>query len=114
METKPNFFEKYWYFFIGLAIILLCLIVALWLFNQKEINKQYTAQQAAASLTIQPTATPELIITPTPVITDEQTLKLENQGSSDETEEIEKDLKATDLTNLDKEVITIEQELDKR
>lgn len=114
METKPNFFEKYWYFFIGLAIILLYLITVLWLFNQKEINKQHTAQQATASLTIQPTATPELMTTPTPIITDEQTLKLENQGSSDEAEEIEKDLKATDLTNLDKEVITIEQELDKR
>lgn len=43
--------------------------------------------------------------------TDRQTTLLETQSSSDEVDAIEKDLMETDLTELDRELQDIEQEL---
>lgn len=48
--------------------------------------------------------------TPKP-ITDEQGIKFLNQGTSDEIDDIEKDIKATDYSKLDLELPKIEQEL---
>ncbi len=49
---------------------------------------------------------------PTPTaVEDESTAALEEQGTSDEIWEIEADLNATDLSDLDKEVQDIEKEL---
>lgn len=43
--------------------------------------------------------------------TDPQSVELEKQSNSDETDSIEKDLNDTNLTNIDKESVSIEQEL---
>lgn len=42
---------------------------------------------------------------------DFQTTRLESQGTSDEVSSIERDLDATDLSNLDRELTDIEREL---
>lgn len=42
---------------------------------------------------------------------DFQTTRLESQGTSDEASSIERDLDATDLSNLDRELTDIEREL---
>ena len=114
MEKKNNFFEKFWYLFVGLAVILILIIASLWFFNQKTINEQKALRQ----MEIENAAKQELLnkaaaetITPTPAETDIQTLQLENQGSSDEIADIEKDLTNTNLDTIDQEKDTIDQEL---
>ena len=102
MEQK-NFLEKFWYIFIIIALILIAMVGILWFNNQKSLK---TAQQN------QPTG--EIIIQPTPtILIDAETANLETQDNSDEIVAIENDIKATDFTNLDKEMATIETELAK-
>ncbi len=43
--------------------------------------------------------------------TDQQSMKLEKQSDSDDLDSIEKDLDETSLTNVDKESVSIEQEI---
>lgn len=114
MEKKTNFFEKFWYLFVGLAIVLILTIASLWFLNQKTINEQKALKQ----IEMENAAKQELLnkavigaITPTPAETDVQTLQLENQGSSDEIADIEKDLTNTNLDTIDQEKDTIDQEL---
>ena len=100
MEQK-NFLEKFWYIFIIIALVLVAMVGILWFNNQKSLK---TAQQN------KPTG--EIIIQPTPTISiDTETANLETQGNSDETVAIENDIKATDFTNLDKELADIEGEI---
>jgi hypothetical protein len=113
METKPNFFEKFWYIFVGLAIILILALGSLWFLNQKTIKEQRALQQLEA----EKAANQAAIIDSTtenqvPAETDTQILQLENQGSSDEVEEIENDLNNTDFSNIDQETASIDSELD--
>jgi len=114
MEKKPNFLEKFWYLFVGLAIILILAMAGLWFFNQKSLNEQKALKQVemenAAKQEILDKAAAEAA-TSTPVETDAQTLQLENQGNSDEIIDIEKDLANTNLDNLDQEKDLIDQEL---
>ena len=44
-------------------------------------------------------------------VTDSQSMELEKQSSSDETDSIEKDLDETNLNDIDKESVIIEAEL---
>ena len=102
MEQK-NFLEKFWYIFIIIALILIAMVGILWFNNQKSLK---TAQQNQSAR--------EIIIQPTPtILIDTETANLETQGNSDEIVAIENDIKATDFTNLDKEMATIETELAK-
>ena len=52
-----------------------------------------------------------LFKTPKTQITDQQTVNLSHQSSSDETSELEKDVLGTDLSDIDKELEQIESEL---
>ncbi len=103
MEEKTNFLEKFWYIFVIVAIILIGVTVGLWFNNQK----------IASTNTTQKTITPMVEI-PSPqssINEDTQTAALENQSESDEIEAIEADLQATDFSNLDQEMASIEAEI---
>ena len=93
-EKKPNFFERFWYVFVVAAIICLLLVGVLW----KLVKGQ------AKTTPVTPTPTPIEEV-------DQSTQELESQGTSDEIGDIEADLEATDLTELDKELSDIENEL---
>jgi len=104
METKTNFFEKFWYIFVIIALILVAVVTTLWFNNQKSLkNQQNQVIQPPVETMIQPT--------PTLVPSDTATVNLETQSDSDEISNIENDIKATDLTDLNKEMATIEAEL---
>ena len=104
METKTNFFEKFWYIFVIVALILVAVVATLWSNNQKILkNQQNQVIQPSAETMIQPT--------PTLVPGDTATVNLETQSDSDEISSIENDAKATDLTDLDKELADIEGEI---
>lgn len=105
METKTNFFEKFWYLFVIIALILVAVVATLWFNNQKSLkNKQNQVIQPPVETMIQPT--------PTLVPGDTATVNLETQSDSDEVNAIENDLNATNLTDLDKEMADIEAEID--
>lgn len=96
-------FGKLWFIPVILALVAVILVSALWVTNRNLL---------APRLLLAPTLTP----TPTPTATpaakvDEDTVALEEQGTSDEISEIEADLNATDLTEIDKELTDIENEL---
>lgn len=95
-EEKGNIFTRFWFIFIALAIVALLIVGGLWFTNQGLLTK--------------PTPSPTPIPSPSSSV-DETTSNLEKQGTSDELAEIEKDLEATDLSNLDKGLTDIENEL---
>ena len=104
METKTNFFEKFWYIFVIIALILVAVVTTLWFNNQKSLkNQQNQAIQPPIETMIQPT--------PTLVPGDTATVNLETQSDSDEVGDIENDIKATDLSSVDKELAAIEEEI---
>jgi len=112
MENKNNFFEKFWYLFVGLAAILILTLAGLWFLNQKTLSEQ-AKKQAQEEAALLQTETEQANLEEVSPETDSQILQLENQGSSDEIEEIEKDLLNTDLENLNQGEDLIEQELNK-
>lgn len=95
-EPKPSFLDRFWFVFVIAALICLIGIGVLLFLNRRQ----------AARVTVTPTPTP----TPVEEV-DEATKQLEEQGTSDEITDIEVDLNATDLTELDKELTDIENEL---
>ncbi len=101
MEEKTNFFEKFWYLFVILALILVGFVGSLWFLNQKAIKTK--------QLEITPVALEET----TSALSEEENeiATLENQDESDEVESIEADLQNTNLSNLDKEMADIETEI---
>ncbi len=103
MEEKTNFLEKFWYIFVIVALILIGVVVGLWFNNQK----------ISSTSTVQKTVTPTVELpSPQPAVNeDAQTVALENQSESDEVEAIETDLQATDFSNLDQEMASIEAEI---
>jgi len=103
MEQK-NFFEKFWYIFVITALILVAVVSTLWFNNQKSLkNQQNQVIQPPVETMIQPT--------PTLVPGDTATVNLETQSGSDEVAAIENDIKATDLSSVDKELADIEGEI---
>jgi len=104
MEQK-NFFEKFWYLFVIIAIVLIGVVSTLWIINQKSLK---LSKEKTTPPVVQQEVTPQ----PTPtLITDEATTNLETQSDSDEVGAIENDIKATDLSNIDKELADIEGEI---
>ena len=99
MEEKTNFLEKFWYLFVILAVILVGVVGGLWFYNQKTLQE--------SSSQIAPVAEEMAPITEE----DAQTAALEQQSDSDEMADIEADLEATDLSNLDDEMADIETEI---
>lgn len=102
-SDKPSFFKKY-----GLIIVTLDVILVLGLVVMGVSYWRISQTRSLPS----PTPTPTSLPTPTPSEeTDAQTSTLEEQGTSDEIEDIEADLEATDLSEIDKELEDIESEL---
>jgi len=103
MEEKTNFFEKFWYLFVVVAIILLAVVGGLWFYNQKALQEN----SSQSTPQIQEMITGE---TEAP-IEDAQIAALQQQSDSDEISQIETDIQATDLSNIDKELADIEAEI---
>ena len=103
MEQK-NFLEKFWYLFVILAIILISAVGSLWFYNQKAIQEKSDQAKMGVSDFIPEETAP-------PTEEDTQTAALQQQSDSDEINDIEADLQATDLSNLDKELADIEAEI---
>ncbi len=80
---------------IGVIIIVLVLTLGGFYFYGDQLNRKNEVM------------TPEEIVN----TSDEATLNLKQQGTSDEINSIETDLNATDLNNLDKELQDIDNEL---
>jgi len=93
---QKNFFEKFWYIFIVVALILMAVVTTLWFNNQKSLKNQ-------AETMIEPA--------PTSMPGDVATANLANQGDSDEVSDIENDINNTNLADLDKEMADIEVEI---
>ena len=105
MEQKTNFFEKFWYLFVIIAIVLIGVVSTLWITNQNSLK---LSKEKTTPPIVQQVITPQ----PTPtIITDEATTNLEAQSNSDEVGAIENDIKATDLSSVDKELADIEGEI---
>lgn len=104
METKTNFFEKFWYLSVILAVILVGVVAGLWFYNQKVLRE--SSSQTAPG--IEEMMTEE---TAPQIEEDAQTAALQQQSDSDETSQIEADIQATDLSNIDKELADIEAEI---
>lgn len=94
-----------WPLLAGGGLLLVLLLVFAYLLS--------TGQTAAPAVPPQKetSATQETLPSPREEVTDATTAALEAQGTSDKVSEIEKDLKATDLSHLDKELEDIEAEL---
>ena len=104
MEQK-NFLEKFWYIFVIIAIVLIGIVSTLWITNQNSLK---LSKEKTTSPIVQQEVTPQ----PTPtIIIDEATTNLESQSNSDEVGAIENDIKATDLSSVDKELAAIEEEI---
>ena len=99
--ARPSFFKKY-----GLVLIILDVILVLGLVVMGASYIRMSQERALPSPTPMPTSLP----TPSEE-TDAQTSALEEQGTSDEVEDIEADLEATELSDIDKELEDIESEL---
>jgi len=89
-------FDKLWFIPVILALVAVIVVGALWVANKGLL---------APSPSPTPTASPSAEL-------DEDTAALEEQGTSDEISKIEADLNATDLTDIDKELTDIEDELE--
>lgn len=95
-EKKDNLLERFWFVPFILAIVAVIIVGALWMINKDLFAPKLT-----------PTPSPS----PTAAEIDSQTSALGEQETSDEIEAIETDLEATDLSNIDKELTDIENEL---
>lgn len=104
MEEKTNFLEKFWYLFVILAIILISAVGGLWFYNQRAIQEKSDQAQMGVENFI-----PEETVSQ--IEEDAQTAALGQQSDSDEFNDIEADIQATDLSNLDKEMADIEAEI---
>jgi len=94
-EPKKSGLQQYWYLLVALVLVVFMSVGGIWFIKQGRFNPQ-------------PSPTPF----PSPTAeADQGTEALDEQGSSDEIDEIEKDLDNTDLNNLDKELSDIESEL---
>lgn len=90
-------FEKFWFIPVILALIAIMVVGILWVTNQGLLVPKPSPSPV-------PTASPSAEV-------DEETTALEEQGTSDEISEIEADLNATNLSDIDKELTDIENEL---
>ena len=104
MENKKNLFERFWYIFVIIAIVLIGVVGYLW-FNNQSLLKLKISEAPLGQMFIEPEDMTEEIET------DEMTIELQKQGSSDQIEEIEEDLQNTDLTGITKELDDIESEI---
>ena len=96
---KPNLLKRFWYLFLILGVIIIFSLGIL-VYGYLKLSQE------------KPASTPVSVPTPTPIEEiDEQTSTLEGQGSSDELEDIEADLGATDLSEIDQELEDIDSEL---
>ncbi len=86
---------KLWFIPVMLVLVALIVVGSLWVMNKGLI----TPKPSPA-----PTPSPSAEI-------DEDTAVLEEQGTSDEISDIEADLNATDLFDIDKELTDIDREL---
>ncbi|HUV42962.1 MAG TPA: hypothetical protein VMY36_03640 [Patescibacteria group bacterium] len=100
VQEKPGLIKRFW--FIPLTFILLFILLMVgYLFTNQNLdifNLDFFKK------------TPQVSPTPSPA-TESETASLEKQGTSDEISEIEADLSKTDLSDLDKELTDIEEEL---
>jgi len=102
LEPKQSRFkslEKLWFVPLILAILAILIIGGLWISNQGFLKPEPS-----------PTPLPSPIASPE-AEEDAATAALEEQSTSDEIEEIEADLEATDLDDIDEELTDIENEL---
>lgn len=104
MKEKTNFLEKFWYLFVILAFILISAVGGLWFYNQRAIQEKSDQAQMGVENFIPEETTP-------PTEEDAQTAALEQQSDSDEISQIEADIQATDLSDIDKELADIEVEI---
>jgi len=104
MENKKNLFERFWYIFVIIAVVLIGVVGYLW-FNNQSLLKLKVSEAPLGQMFIEPEDMTEEIET------DEMTTELQKQGSSDQIEEIEEDLQNTDLTGITKELDDIESEI---
>jgi len=94
-EPKKSGLQQYWYLLVALVLVVFMSVGGLWFIKQ-------------GSFLPQPSPTPS----PSPTTEGDQDIgALEEQGTSDEIDEIETDLESTDLSDLDKELTDIESEL---
>lgn len=100
MEESSNLsvLERYWFIFVFLAALLISGVGVFWIFNQRLM--------VPSKVTPAPISFPSL-----QVEVDTMTSALEQQDTSDEITAIEADLEATDLSEIDKELADIEEEL---
>lgn len=107
LEQEPEKSPPKWFWpVLGTIFIVFILTMTVLMIRLLRIN-------------IQKATVPQVMPTPTagarPVTeTDFPTAKLEQQGTSDEIDDIEADLEATDLAGIDQELEDIEAELDER
>lgn len=108
LEPPPkNHFKTF--FYLLTILILLTTAIALGIIIIKSINLKIS--QPRQPNIIEPQET--IIPSPTPEEEVNSDLKsLENQSSSDEIKDIEKDLQNTDFTNLEKEISSISSEIE--
>ena len=84
---------------IGSIVVILAIVLGgLYLYGQ-QLGKKATTAEESTSTTDEVSAA------------DQATLSLEGQGSTDSTAEIENDLNATELNNLDAEMQNVDQDL---
>ncbi len=96
-EKSP--LKRFWYVFAVLGVVLVTSAGVI-VYGYPKLSQQA------------PAVTPMPIATPTPAEeVDQQTAALKTQGTSDEIDDIEADLGATDLSEIDKELEEIESEL---
>ena len=99
-EEKPNILKRFWYLFVIFGVMIV-LSLGILVYGYHKLSQ--------AKPVPLPTPTP----IPTPTVAeevDEQTSALKGQGSSDELEDIETDLEATDLSGIDQELEDIDSE----
>ncbi len=100
VQEKPGLIKRFW--FLPLAFILLFILLMVgYLFTNQNLEI-FNLDLFKKTPQVTPTSSPA---------TESETASLEEQGTSDETTEIEADLRKTDLTDLDKELTDIEEEL---
>ncbi len=98
-EGKPNLLKRFWYLFLIFGVLII-LSLGILVYGYQKLSQE------------KPASIPTPMPTPTPIEeTDEQTSALENQGTSDEITDIEDDLEATNLSDLDQELEDIDSEL---
>ena len=100
VQEKPGLIKRFWFLPLAFILLFILLMVGYLFTNQNlEIFNLDLFKK-----------TPQVTPPPSPA-TESETASLEEQGTSDEMTEIEADLRKTDLTDLDKELTDIEEEL---